>query len=219
MYRYEAVSIQGFVQQLAVGYVANGYWFYVTGLIPAHKDPRRTDEKIIGQYCCNVSKWVRARRKLAGLSNVQYLRFGRFFALLATAGRHLFFEAEANRLRDIRDMPLKFAGYAVGCRERAGVWHASVRIERECYKDLLRHFSSMALKMSVDELRRELSAIPFEPYAAVRQQFLTVLRAVNRKRATAGLEPLPYHVLRLRRRPVLPFGASGQMFSTELTGA
>jgi len=32
-YRCEATTIEGFVQQLAVSYIANGYWFCVTGLI------------------------------------------------------------------------------------------------------------------------------------------------------------------------------------------
>ena len=35
----EAQSLSGFIQQLAVSYVAKGYWFYVTGQVPDHKDP------------------------------------------------------------------------------------------------------------------------------------------------------------------------------------
>ena len=38
-YRYEATSVAGFIQQLAVCYVGRGYWFYVTGTVPEHKDP------------------------------------------------------------------------------------------------------------------------------------------------------------------------------------
>ena len=34
-YRCVATSAVGFLQQLAVAYVANGYWFYVTGRVPA----------------------------------------------------------------------------------------------------------------------------------------------------------------------------------------
>ena len=40
VYRCEAASIEGFVQQLACNLVNKGYWFYVTGSIPAAKDPR-----------------------------------------------------------------------------------------------------------------------------------------------------------------------------------
>ena len=47
MYRYRAKIIEGFVQQLAVGYVTHGYWFYVSGWIPQGKDPEKTDAKLI----------------------------------------------------------------------------------------------------------------------------------------------------------------------------
>ena len=86
-YRCVATSVAGFVQQLAVGYVARGYYFYVTGRIPEHKDPVHTDEKIIAQYGIGVSKWVRARRKRQGLANVHYLRYGTFFVIIASHGR------------------------------------------------------------------------------------------------------------------------------------
>ena len=89
-YRYVAVSVAGFVQQLAVGYIARGYYFYVAGRIPENKDPARTDAKIMAQYGIGVSKWVRARRKKAGLANVHYLRYERFFVLIANHGEQPF---------------------------------------------------------------------------------------------------------------------------------
>ena len=46
-YRWVATSVAGFVQQLAVGYIANGYWFYVAGSIPEHKNPAAVDGKLI----------------------------------------------------------------------------------------------------------------------------------------------------------------------------
>ena len=49
-YRYEAQSIEGFVQQLAVQYVARGYWFYVSGIVPEGKDSRAVAEKLIAKY-------------------------------------------------------------------------------------------------------------------------------------------------------------------------
>ena len=90
-YRYEAKTIDGFVQQLAVSYVANGYYFFATGVIPEGKDARHVDEKLSAKYGIDVSKFTRARRKAAGRANVQYLRFDRFFALVATHGIHDFF--------------------------------------------------------------------------------------------------------------------------------
>ena len=46
----EAVSVEGFVQQLAVGYVQHGHWFYVTGDVPERKGPRAVDAKLIELY-------------------------------------------------------------------------------------------------------------------------------------------------------------------------
>src|SRR5262245_16793792 len=94
MYRSEATSVEGFVQQRAVSYLGNGYWFYVTGEIPEGKDPAKVDEKLLARYRIDLSKWARARRKRAGFANLQYIRFERFFVLLATHGVHPFFEEE-----------------------------------------------------------------------------------------------------------------------------
>ena len=70
-YQCVAMSVAGFVQQLAVNYVARGYCFYVTGTIPEGKDPAKTDRKIIEQYGIDISKWARARRRKEGKANIQ----------------------------------------------------------------------------------------------------------------------------------------------------
>ena len=54
-YRCVATSVAGFLQQLAVAYVANGYWFYVAGRVPDHKDPAAVDAKIIQRYGIAIS--------------------------------------------------------------------------------------------------------------------------------------------------------------------
>jgi hypothetical protein len=81
-----------------------------------------------------------------GLANVQYLRHGRFFILIATPGEHPFFAAEAARLRDVREYPVQFHGYSIGCRlGRDGRrYHASVRISREAYRALKAQFEHAA---------------------------------------------------------------------------
>jgi len=53
-YRCEATSISGFIQQLAVGYVGHGCFFYVLGQVPEGKDPQRIDEKLIAKYRIGV---------------------------------------------------------------------------------------------------------------------------------------------------------------------
>lgn len=206
-YRCVATSVAGFVQQLAVAYLAHGYWFYVTGVVPPGKDPLAVDRKIIDQYGIDVSKYTRCRRKRAGLANVQYLRHDRSFVILATHGEHPFFAAEANQIRDARRQPVPFHGYSIGFRRscHAATSHASVRIAQMHYRKLKRRFEEMALDLEVEEFCRELRALEFEPYAPVRDQLRAILRAINRRRLAAGLETLPREAVGWRRTPVKPF--------------
>jgi len=117
MYRCRAVLLPAFIQQLAVAYVARGYWFYVSGWIPFNKDAEAVDCKLIEKYGIDISKWERARRKKAGLANLHYLRHGRNFVLIATHGKHRFFEEEAAVIRDIRRVPFRLGGYSVSYRK------------------------------------------------------------------------------------------------------
>src|SRR5262245_5931275 len=109
-YRCEATSVEGFVQMLASNYLPHGYFFYLSGQVPPGKDRRAIDEKLIARYGIDLSRQQRSRRKLAGLANLHYLRFESFFVILATHGKHHFFAAEANNIRDIRKHSLTFAG-------------------------------------------------------------------------------------------------------------
>ena len=202
-YRCEAVSVEGFIQQLAVAYVARGYVFYVTGRVPDRKDPHRVDEKLIGRYGIGISQWARARRKRAGQANVQYLRHGGFFGLLATHGEHPFFEEEeGGNVRDARRLSIKYANYAVGFRGG----HVQVRIDLPRYRDLKAWFEDRATMRSAEVLANAFYELPFEPYYLVRRQEFNILRAVNRRRREAGLPLVAKECIWLKRRPVKPFG-------------
>lgn len=194
------------MQQLALSYVGHGYWFYVTGVVPERKDPRRVDEKLLEQYDAGISKWARARRKRAGLANVHYMRHERFFVLIASRGEHRFFQDEPNH-KDIRRDPIRFGGYSIGYRR--GVdrrWHPSVRIHPEEYRKLKGYLLGIACHRSVEKLTAEFRQIRFVRYAPVRRQLLNLHRAVNRLRKAADFEPVPVSALPLRRRVVRPFG-------------
>lgn len=207
-YRCEATTIAGFVQQLAVQYIASGYYFYVTGVVPERKDPRSIDRKLIAKYGIAVSKWTRSRRKAAGLANVHYLRHGRFWVLIATRGKgHPFFTEERSSMKDVREEPIKFGSYALSARwwEKRGRWVAHVGIERGFYKELKAHLVGLALRRSGAQLEREFLRMPFEPYAPIRRQVVTIWKAVNEQRRIAGLEFLSKDCLRLRRRIFKPF--------------
>ena len=204
-YRCEAVSVTAFVQRLAVDLIQHGHLFYVTGHVPDGKDPAAVDRKLIERYGLNISKWARARRKAEGVASVQYVRCGRFFVLIATKGRHEFFEAEPN-IADVRRRPIRFAGYSISYRR--GVdrrFHVSVRIAPDEYLKLKSYLVALAAHRSVENLMAEFQRVPFEPYAPVRRQLLNILRAVNRVRGAAGFEPVSHSCLRLSRRVVRPF--------------
>jgi hypothetical protein len=204
-YRCEAASVAGFIQQLAVGCVARGYWFYVTGCIPLTKPASAVDQKLIERYRIACSKWARCRRKDKGFASVQYLRFRQFFILLATPGDHDFFREET-RIQDVRRTPIRCFGYSIGCyRKQGSAWHASVRIERSLFSDLKAELLSAARHETVEQLCSRFAHLRFEPYAPVRQQIFQALRAVNDLRVVAGLEPIPTNVVRLKRMPVRPF--------------
>ena len=205
MYRCEATSVEGFIQQLAVGYIARGYSFYVAGSIPEGKDPRRTDDRIIEKYGIDVSKFTRCRKNKEGIAPLQYLRFNRFFLLLAKHGEHRFF-CEERGLRNIRVHPVHFAGYSVSSgKGRDGKWHASVRIERTEFRILKQCFLRMSLTASTKILAVRFAGLGFAPYAPVRDQYRILLRAVNKRRKEAGLEIITAAVLPKGRRIVRPF--------------
>ena len=198
---------------MACNYLPHGYWFYVSGWIPDGKDPPQVDAKLIDKYGIDLSRAARSRRKQLGYANLQYLRHGRFFVLLATHGKHSFFEEEAASVRDFRRVPLKFAGYSISCRRGArtvdgkpdGRLHSHVEIDREWYKVLQAWFLDTAARRSAEEVALDFYRCPFEPYAPVRRQLLRLLRYVNAARKRAGQSELPYAVLPMRRRIVRPF--------------
>ena len=89
-YLCETTSIEGFVQLLACNYLPHGYWFYVTGHVPEGKNPQEVDAKLIGKYGIDLPRATKSRRKRLGNANMQYLRHGRVFVLLATQGKQGF---------------------------------------------------------------------------------------------------------------------------------
>lgn len=218
-YRCVATSVIGLVQQLVSCYLPHGYWFYVSGVVPAGKAPEAVDAKLIEKYRIGISPQSRARRKAAGLANMQYIRHERRFLLLATHGHHTFYAEEGKNIRDVRRVPIKVAGYSVsvakggfkgkrfteGALVRDEKWRVRVQIEKEWYLGLKAYLLDIALHRSAAELAAEFYTLPFEPYAPIRQQLLNLLRYTNRRRECAQLKTLCHKVLRYRRRIVHPF--------------
>ena len=207
MYRCVTTSIEGFVQQVACSYLVHGYVFYVRGVIPEGKDPTAVDAKLIEKYGIDRTKWRRSVDAQEGIARMQYIRHERTFLLMATHGKHEFFEQEADLVRDARKVPIRFAGYSISYRRgQDGKHHPHVRIEKQQLATLKQHFRQRAMHASAEQIGRELGGLPFEPYAPVRRQLFELLRMVNKLRAQQGLQQVSNSVLRLRRRIILPFG-------------
>ena len=130
----------------------------MTGTIREGKDPREIDRRIIERYGLAISKFTRARRKKSGTASVQYLRHERFFILLATHGKHRFFDEE-DEIKDAREAPIRYEGYSVSVR--AG--RSCVRIDRGTYLNLKAYFEDIAAKRSVETLSKQLRGLPFSP--------------------------------------------------------
>lgn len=130
IYRWNATTLEGFVQQLAVAYVARKYFFYVTGWVPQRLTAAEHDERMLAKFDVARSKWSRYRRKQRRgpdgfpLANVQYLRYRNFWVLLSTAGHHRFFDEHSRtnvrggkrQYVDVREQPICFGGYSIGWR-------------------------------------------------------------------------------------------------------
>jgi hypothetical protein len=189
-YRCQAGSEIGFVQQLACNYLPHGYWFYVTGQIPPDKDPQQVDEKLIDKYDIAVSRSTRWRRKKAGTANLHYLRHERFFVLLATHGKHRFFEEEQERIRDSRQISIQFSGYSIGSKQgdylqkspgrkpkRDHRFRSRVQVSRPVYLDWLAYFEHTAHRSPAERLAAQLYQFPYEPYQCT--AFKGVIRAAQ----------------------------------------
>ena len=99
---------------------------------PEGKDAAAVEAKLLAKYAVAASRWARARRKRADLANHHYLRYGRFFVLLATHGESRFFAEEAAVIRDARRVPIRFGMYGIGYSGR----HVVVQIKAHLYRDL-----------------------------------------------------------------------------------
>jgi len=214
-YRCEAASIEAAVQLIAASYLRHGYYWYVTGSIPAGKSPAKVDQKLIAKYGFDLTEWQRTRRRKQGLANAHYLRHDRWFILLLTEGHHALRQpsakgGEGEHLKDCRRIPIRVGSYSISYR-RSGVapaenkptkWHAHVRLTAESYAEMKAYFDSIAVHRSPENLTAEFAKIEFARYAPIRRQLLNVLRRVNQRRQQQSYQTLTYAVLNLRRVPV-----------------
>jgi len=78
---------------------------------------------------------------------------------------------------------------------------------REQLRELKAHLLELACHRSAESLAAILYRLPFEPYAPVRRQLLSLLRWINQARRAAGYADVPTTALRFKRQIVEPFSA------------
>jgi hypothetical protein len=204
-YRYEAVSINRFVDQ-AVRYVSAGYFFYVRCIIPEGKDPSAVDAKVMSRYGIGGKKWRRERRNLKGSAGLHYLRYGRVLVVMATKGRHDTFYADHGRnIQDIRRAALKVFGYSIryGFSQERKRWKVSVRLDEETYRKLKAHLETVAAwdsYRSKERMEREFFRLPYQPFGPVYVQLLAIAKLVNRTRRRRGFLPIDYGCIRNKKQ-------------------
>ncbi len=201
MGNFETESIEGFVQRIAVDFVARGFFFYVLGTIPEKKNPCDVDLKLDRLYGLSASRFTRARRKAEGRANIRYVRFDRTYLLAISHGTHEIWEREGKSIRDSRKQPIVIFDYSISHKKG----HASVRIERERFRELKAYFEERAVRSGAEAIERGLRYLPFEPYAPIRVQLHEILRAVNRKRKASGLDLVPSKAIRSFRPQIRLF--------------
>lgn len=114
--RVEIRSIEGMVAQV-VNLITHGYRYYFTGRVKEGKDPGEVDRRMLADYEADLPKWTRERRRRVGKANFRYLRFERTFILLATEGEaSRFWREDKSRIRDVRNIPVRFKGYSISYR-------------------------------------------------------------------------------------------------------
>lgn len=115
--RHSVASIDGMVQQL-VTLVSKGYRYYFVGRTKTGTDFVALDKKMLAAYEADLPKWTRERRKQKGFANFRFLRFEEWFIVLVTEGKAPKFWAEdKHRVRDVREVPIRFKGYSISYRQ------------------------------------------------------------------------------------------------------
>lgn len=197
---FVAASVVGLVRHIALYHVNRGYEFYLTGHVPERKrdQPEEVDRAIVEKYGIAMSKYARHRRRRAGEAAVAYYRLGDFWVMLATPGRHRFFEENSAGIKNFRRRPLVIGDYSISIR--GGKLHVS--LADEFYRELRGFLVNQAVLRSAPRLAQEFYELPVEPFGPVQRQLRKILREVNAQRKTAGLSRIPGRVIPCRLRIV-----------------
>lgn len=203
-YRYVATSEAGFVQQI-VRCVAKGYRYYTFGQVRRGKTPEQIDQVLLTKFGIAKSPSARSRAKQRGEANIQYLRYGEFWVMMATKGRHHWKEEHTDNegkpeYYDFREKALEVGSYAISSRpdgQNQARYRVRVVLNREAYKAIRALYLDRAKHWSVERigeaLRRDIRKLL--PYRPIRVQLIELIRQMNKVRKPKGYERIPYKEL------------------------
>lgn len=205
--QFVAGSVIGLVRHVGLYHVSRGYEFYLTGSVPERKReaPEEVDRSIVDKYRIAMSKYARHRQRRAGAAAVAYYRHGDFWVMLATRGKHRFFEDNAHAIKNLRRQPLVIGGYSIGIKGGK----LQVELAEKFYREIRGYLVNQALHRSAARLAQEFYELPVEPFGPVQKQLRQILREVNVERKAAGMAKVPGHVIPCRLRIVRLQDADG----------
>jgi len=77
-----------------------------------------------------------------------------------------------------------------------------VRLSLATYREIRGELLRLSIRIDAGALEHHFHHLPFEPYAPVCRQLYSIVRAVNRRRKTAGLDLVDWKCVRTRRQVV-----------------
>jgi len=212
-YQYKARNQTAFLQQL-VRYVQAGYRFYIFGAT-GRKPAESVDERLLTKFDIRKSPQQRSRAKARGEANLQYIRLEDFWVILATKGKHPFFDVHRTKegraeYKDLRKTALRVGPYAISSK-LDGAWNKEssnsklnryrvrVTLTRAEYKELVAFFEGKACHWSAERLEAEFAKVGqlYLPYSPVKNQLVQLVRRTNKKRKEAGYKRIPYSALNM----------------------
>ena len=211
-YQCVARNEAAFVQQL-VRYANSGYRFYVVGIISDRKPAEHVDARLIEKFDIDKSSQARSRAKKRGEANLQYIRLGSLWVMLATEGKHRFFDDNRSKSgdkqwHDLRCKALKVGPYAISSKLDGGWkkgasklkrYRTRVTLTREAYKELIAFYEDKAVHWSRENLETRFEALgqQYLAYRPIREQLIHLVKRVNRNRKLSGYEVIPYSCLKM----------------------
>jgi hypothetical protein len=196
--RYVAERLGSFLGKIAYNYARYGYHWYAVREIPEGKDLGEVDRKILTAYGVTYQHMRRKRRRAEGWANVAYVRYGRWFILLGTTGRHESFTRICRK--HLLEEPLYFGGYIVALHDG----EVTVLVSPRRWKRIRELAHRIALHNEAKVFHffhtwLDGKAAPFS-FPGVMKQKTTLLAEVNTRRRVAGLTPIPPLVWRTYER-------------------